>query len=126
MMHSSDRSRFLSAGLFTALCILASVRIQTGAMPRAESVVLEVGKTIEVQLAGGQSHEFQFSVQSGQYVQISIEQRSIDVAIACFAPDAKELFVANSSEIGDTETAELVGDASGTYRLRLTSSETTA
>jgi len=66
MMDSSDRSRFLRACLFTAICILASVRIQTGAMPRAESVVLEVGKTIEGQLAGGQTHEFQFSVQAGQ------------------------------------------------------------
>jgi tetratricopeptide (TPR) repeat protein len=126
MMHSSDRSRFLGVCLFIFLCILATVAMQTRATPRAESVVLEVGKTIEGQLAGGQTHEFQFSVQSGQYVRISIEQRSIDVAIACFGPDVKELFGANSSEIGDTETAELIGDASGIYRLRLTPSDPTA
>ena len=125
-MHSSDRSRFLGVCLFIFLCILATVSMQTRATPRAESVVLEVRKTIEGQLAGGQTHEFQFSVQSGQYVRISIEQRSIDVAIACFGPDVKELFGANSSEIGDTETAELIGDASGIYRLRLTPSDPTA
>ena len=87
-MHSSDRSRFLGVCLFIFLCILATVSMQTRATPRAESVVLEVRKTIEGQLAGGQTHEFQFSVQSGQYVRISIEQRSIDVAIACYQTSA--------------------------------------
>src|SRR5262249_49149397 len=126
MTYSSDRSRFLGACFFTALCILASLRMQSRATPRADSVVLEPGKAIEGQLAGGEAQEFQFLVQSGQYVNVSIEQRSIDVAIACFGPDAKELFAADSFEIGDSETAELVGDASGTYRLRLTSSEPNA
>jgi len=88
-----------------------------------ESALLEPGKTIESQLAGRQSHEYHFAVQAGQYVNISIEQRTINVAIACIGPDGKDLFMADSFDIGDTENAELIGDASGTYRLRLTSSE---
>src|SRR5215831_9740973 len=48
----------------------------------AEPTLLEPGKTIERQLAGGQSHEFSFTLQAGQYARISVEQRSINVAVA--------------------------------------------
>src|SRR5262245_27844594 len=131
MKHSPDHRPFipfppsmrrrLLLVLFTAGCIIADLSVQTATL--AETVLLEPGKTIEGQLAGGQSHEYHFPVQVGQYVNVSIEQRSINVAIACIGPDGKELFVVDSFEIGDTEDAELIGDASGVYRLRLTSSE---
>src|SRR5262245_54494524 len=81
--------------LLTAGCLPAAMGVQTPAAQRAESTLLEPGRTIEAQLSGGESHEYHFSVQSGQYVNVSIEQRTIDVAVACFGPDGKDLFAAD-------------------------------
>src|SRR4051794_25738690 len=86
----------------------------------APSTLLERGKTVEQHLAGGESHEYKFPLQAGQYAKVSIEQRTIDVAIACFGPDGKQLFVADNEKIGDAETAELISNVSGRYALHVT------
>jgi hypothetical protein len=49
-------------------------------------MLLERDKTIERQVAGGQSHEYRFTLQAGQYARIRAEQRNINVAVASFAP----------------------------------------
>ncbi|MEI4927319.1 hypothetical protein Q8G50_32905, partial [Klebsiella pneumoniae] len=78
--------------------------------PDAESILLNGGETIESYLADGQSHEYHFTLQAGQYARVSVEQRTINVAIACFGPDGKNLLQTDSFEIGDTENAELIAD----------------
>src|SRR5262245_43005756 len=84
----------------------------------AEFTLLEPGKTIERQFAGGESHEYRFALQAGQYARINLFQYSINVAVECVGPDGKQRFEADSHRIDDTEIAELIGDASGTYRFR--------
>jgi CHAT domain-containing protein/tetratricopeptide (TPR) repeat protein len=110
------------------LVIVATSRLfaQTGAdrpEPAVASMLLEPDRTLERQLAGGQSHEYRFTLQAGQYARVRAEQRSINVAVACFGPDGKELLAADAYQIGDSEDVELIGDTSGIYRLRLTASE---
>ena len=71
-------------------------------MAAVESTRLEPDRTIERQLAGGQSHEYQFTLQAGQYARVRAEQRSINVAVACFGPGGKELLAADAYPIGDS------------------------
>ena len=73
--------------LLTVLCAILALGLQIRATQSAESTLLETGKTIEGQLAGGESREYHFSLQAGQYVDVVIAQKSIDVSIACFGPD---------------------------------------
>src|SRR5262245_31787885 len=56
-----------------------------------ENDSLEPGKPIERELSGGQSHSYKIAMVSGQYLQIAIEQRGIDVAVALFTPDGKKI-----------------------------------
>src|SRR4051794_7603500 len=96
---------------------------RVGPVPAGESTLLELGKTIERQLAGGQSHEYHMALEAGQYASVVVEQRSIEVAVAVLGPRGTELFASNSYGVGHAENAELIGDSSGRYRLRLTASD---
>src|SRR5204862_4677786 len=85
-------------------------------------VTLEIGKTIAGELGGKESAEYQFVLQKDQYAQVVVEQRSINIAIACFGPDGKELLAADTYIADEPETAELIAYASGTHRFRITPS----
>ena len=89
----------------------------------AEPTMLDPGKTLEGQFAGGESHEYRFALDHGQYARINLFQRSINIAVECFGPDGKLRFQQDSHRIDDTEIAELIGDTTGTYRLRVTAPE---
>src|SRR5262249_10883155 len=64
---------------------------ERGAAPSAqETDSLEPGRPIERELSGGQSHSYKITMISGQYLQVVVAQRGIDVAVALFAPDGKK------------------------------------
>ena len=115
--------RWLRLPLFAVGWTATGLFAQTIPAASTDSTTLEPGKTIEQLLAGGQSHEYTFALQAAKYVKVSIEQRTINVAIACFGPNGRELLAADSDKIGDTENVELISDLSGTYRLRLAAPE---
>src|SRR5215471_6016586 len=92
-------------------------------MAATESQRLEPERTIERRLAGGQSHLYAFTLQAGQYTRVRVEQRSVNVGVACHGPGGKELFAADAYQIGDAEDAELIGDISGDYRLTVAASD---
>ena len=114
----------LCAWLWIVLLVSATLFGQTGSA--ADPVQLEPEKRIERQFAGGQSHEYLLMVPAGEYVGVQIYQDTIDVAVAYFGPDGRELFSADAFRIGDAEHADLISETSGTYRLRITASESRA
>ena len=91
-----------------------------------ESTLLELGEAIERKLAGGQSHEYHFSLHAGEYARIAIEQRTIRVTIEVFEPDRKKIFAGDTYAIGEPQPAEVIAGATGLYRLRISASESTA
>src|SRR5262249_42228438 len=53
-----------------------------GAAPSSqETDSLEPGKPIERELSGGQTHSYKITMISGQYLQVVVAQRGIDVAV---------------------------------------------
>ena len=57
--------------------------------------------------------EYRFALQKGQYAQVVVEQRTINVAIACFGPDGKELTMRRHlSGPASRKRVELIGDSS--------------
>jgi CHAT domain-containing protein/tetratricopeptide (TPR) repeat protein len=126
--HRSDPARYLKFPRLTcwvrisvaaAVTALSAQQIPAPAKP----TLLELGKTVEQHLAGGEFHDYTFVLQAGQYAKVSVEQRTIDVAITCFGPDGNQLFTATGEKIGDAETAELIGNVSGSHRLLVTGSD---
>src|SRR4051794_37767058 len=75
---------------FIVLAGAIALSAQEGHARVASSTLLERGKTIEQYLAGGESHEYKFLLQAGQYAKVSIEQRTIDVGITCSGPDGRQ------------------------------------
>src|SRR5215510_114688 len=81
---------------------------------------LELGKPVERELAGGQSHSYQLSLDAGQYVKLVIEQRGIDVMAQLSGPDGKLITEFNSeSRNQGQETVEQVAEAAGSYKLKV-------
>jgi CHAT domain-containing protein/Tfp pilus assembly protein PilF len=92
-----------------------------------ESISLEPGKPVERELSGGQSHSYMITMISGQYLRIVVEQRGIDVAVALFKPDGKNISEADSEKatVG-SETISAIAEAAGAYRIEVRSPEKTA
>src|SRR5262249_1251991 len=109
--------------LFVTGCIAIGMLSQARQAQATEGTQLEVGKTIESQLAGGQSQEYRFTLTAGQYARISVEQHTINVEVAVVGPDGKEVFAGDVFGVGTPEAVELIADAAGVYRLRVSASE---
>src|SRR5215470_13243957 len=79
---------------------------------------LEPGKPIERELAGGQSHDYQLTLADGQYVNLVVDQRGIDVVVNLFGPDGKAMMEFDSeSRVQGQESVSVVAVTGGSYRL---------
>jgi hypothetical protein len=79
---------------------------------------LELGKPIEQELTGGQSHSYQITLAAGQYVKLVVEQRGIDVIVNLYGPDGKQITKFDSEiRTQGQETVSWVANEAGRYRL---------
>jgi CHAT domain-containing protein len=85
---------------------------------------LEVGKPIERELKGGESHSYEITLAENQYLTAVVEQKGIDVAVQVMAPDGKQLMEVDSPNgtKGD-EPVTFITEAAGVYRLNVKSPE---
>jgi len=101
-----------------------SAEVNVGVVKRAEDDKdvrkLELGKPIERELAGDGAHSYKITLTAGQYINVIVDQRGIDVAVTVIAPDGNQMFEFNE-EIRENghETVTLVADATGSYRLNV-------
>jgi CHAT domain-containing protein/predicted negative regulator of RcsB-dependent stress response len=64
---------------------------------------------------------------SGQYLQVVVDQRGIDVAVALFAPDGKKISEVDSEHLVEgSETVSVIAEAAGAYLIEAHSAEKTA
>ncbi len=84
------------------------------------ATVLELGKPIERELAGGQSHSYQITLTEGQFVSVVVGQRGIDVLVRLLGPDGKQI---NESDYEirswGREVVSQVAEVAGSYRLNV-------
>src|SRR5262245_23989308 len=109
---------------FAALAVASPVQAtagERGARQSAqESDALEPGKPTERELSGGQSHSYKITVGSGQYLQIVVDQRGIDVVVELFRPDGQKLSEEDSPNgTGGPEIVSVITEAAGTYRIEV-------
>ncbi len=96
----------------------------TAAQGEQDARPLELGKPIERELAGGQSHAYQITLAEGQYLNVIVEQRGIDVVVDLFGPDGKQIMefddeIRNQGQ----ETVSQVAKIAGSYRLNVQAKE---
>jgi CHAT domain-containing protein/Tfp pilus assembly protein PilF len=79
---------------------------------------LELGKPIEQELVGGQSHSYQMTIAADQYVKVLVDQRGIDVVVKLFAPVGKQITEFDSEiRTQGRESVSWVAEEAGNYRL---------
>jgi CHAT domain-containing protein/Tfp pilus assembly protein PilF len=83
-----------------------------------ESRLLELGKPIKRELAGGDSHTYRIRLAADQFLKVVIEQDGIDVVARLQGTDGKQIMEFDSERrLRGQETAPLVAEAEGDYRL---------
>jgi len=92
--------------------VLAALQGPSGAR------TLEPGKSFEREIKPGETHSYLLRCEAGQFIQINVEPRGSNVAVALFGVDDRIILSLNNTD--DTEGSErlpVLADVSGVYRL---------
>ena len=88
---------------------------------------LPFGKTIEREMSRGAKHRYSFTLEAGQFVQVVVEQKGVDVIVTIFGQDGKLLAeVDRPNSMQGLETASLIAPGSGGYHLQIRAQRTTS
>jgi CHAT domain-containing protein/Tfp pilus assembly protein PilF len=118
-------SRYIRAVVFAAPALIF-LYLQNGSAQTQETkttpeiVILETGKAVEREIAGGIKHSYRITLSENQYARAAVEQRGIDVAVRFFDPNGK--LVSELDSVVTTrgeENAELLAFTAGNYRLEI-------
>ena len=117
------RNATLSLNLIWLIWLFAP-GAQAGAQGEPETRPLELGKPVERELSGGQSHSYQITLTEGQYLRAVVEQRGVDVVARLLGPDGKQILQVDSEiRIHGPETVSQVAEVTGSYRLNVQAKE---
>lgn len=85
-----------------------------------EVTTLGVGIPVERELSGGQKHVYQLALTQGQYANVIVEQRGVDLVVHLFAANGQLIADVDSEKTAQgTERVELVAEAAGNYKLEI-------
>jgi len=103
---------------------LLSPGVRVGAQGEQEARLLDLGKPVERELAGGQSHSYQITLARSQCLSVIVEQRGIDVVARLMGPDGKQIaeFDFEIRKQGQ-EAVSRVAEVAGSYRLNVQAKE---
>jgi CHAT domain-containing protein len=104
--------RFLFVAVMLWLSADSIVVAQKGDDP------LEPGKTIERDLAGGESHSYLITLAPGQVLQAVIAQGQTDMTVTLFGPDGRQVGQFDGRWYGPESVCH-VAEAAGSYRLEI-------
>jgi CHAT domain-containing protein len=85
---------------------------------KPETVVLEPGKVLDREIAGGESHPYEISLSAGQYASLIVDQRGIVLAVDILDTNENVMIEFNYEiKKQGQERVELVADSAITYHL---------
>lgn len=85
-----------------------------------EPTTLTPGTTLERTMKGGESHSYQIPLRQGQFLDVEVEQKGIDVEVILFGPDGKQISHTDSQNgLYGPEPAVVVAEQAGTYRVQV-------
>ena len=82
---------------------------------------LKLGEPIERELGGGAAHSYEVSLTQGQYLNVLVDQKGIDVIITVFGPDGGKLTEVNDTFAGVLESTFVIAEAAGVYCVEVQS-----
>jgi hypothetical protein len=87
----------------------------------ADIPVLDPGKKIERELTGEDAHSYRLNLAAGQYVQVGVDQRRINLMISVFDSRNNKVAEGDLYVMGATEKISFVTEAAGGYRVEVKS-----
>ncbi len=101
---------FLAVSMITTTCLLPSLMIASS------PTIAQTATTQTIQNA--ESRSFPIALQSGQFVQILVQQQGIDLVLTLLSPDGKEIAISDSpNEDEGAEVISAIAQVSGEYKL---------
>ncbi len=88
---------------------------------------LTIEKSVERELKGDEAHSYTLTLQAGQFLNVFVEQKGIDVVVSLFDADGKKIIEVDSPN--GTQGAEPIAaiiETAGNYRLQVRSLEKSA
>ncbi|HKQ73874.1 MAG TPA: CHAT domain-containing protein [Blastocatellia bacterium] len=83
-----------------------------------EMMTLAPGAPVEREISSGKTHYYQIRLEAGQYLETTVEQKGVDVAVKVTDQAGKSLFEEdNSFGIQGAEQVVLIAETAGVYRL---------
>jgi CHAT domain-containing protein/Tfp pilus assembly protein PilF len=89
----------------------------------AEARELRPGSPIEQELQGGETRAYVVELSAGQYAEVAVLQKGIDVAVRAFAPDGTKITEVDNDPEDGTDYVLLLAGATGRYRLEVLSGD---
>jgi len=81
---------------------------------------IEPGVSLEKTLSGGEFHTYEINLNMGQYIDLVVDQRGIDVVLILYDPTGKQILEVDSPNgTQGPEPVSIVAEASGAYRLEV-------
>jgi CHAT domain-containing protein/membrane protein required for beta-lactamase induction len=112
------------APLFLWLLIGSSVTVQGVSQ---EVTTIDSTKQVEREMKGGETHTYQVRLRSGQFVNLSVDQQGIDIAVDLLDPNEKQINTQDGPN-GRYGPESVVGiaETEGNYRLVVSAPNKTA
>ncbi len=118
---SSRFARLLFPTIAIAIVMLSLPRLVSAQSDISE---LQLGKVIERELKAGETHSYDVTLKSGQYLHVIAEQIGIDVIVKILGPSHEQIAEVNNwKSLRHSEQLSLVAKVSGDYHLEVRSLE---
>ncbi|MCI0420388.1 MAG: tetratricopeptide repeat protein, partial [Acidobacteria bacterium] len=92
--------------------------VSTKAAWQNDARALVPGAPVEQEISGGQTHSYQIRLEAGQFLEATVEQKGVDVAVKVTDHDGKALFEEDRTfGIQGSEQIVLIAETTGIYRL---------
>ena len=128
MQNPQPNGRLFIFWLFIFWLLGASAgRGQQPKEPDGRTQTLELNQPIEREIASGNTHTYTVTLKAGEFMQVQVEQKGVDIVLSLYMLDGKE-FLKQDSPNGTqgTETITFVAEAAGLYRVTVEALEKNA
>ncbi len=131
----SDRSLIFIITLASILAFIPQVRqvraenlqdysiANTFVKSEKDITLLENNKPIDRQINNKEVHTYQVKVNTGEYLNIVIEQKNVDFEVILLGEDGKNIIKIDDYEAPESESMVMIADKSGVYNIQVRSLE---
>src|SRR6476661_2521422 len=94
------------------------LQLLLSALVAAQQPSLPLLSPVERELRGGQTDSYRVMLKAGEFLHAAVNQNGIDVVVAIFGPDGKQLSESDSpNDRWGTEPIMLIAPVTGEYRI---------